>query len=73
MEVQVSMEPALTLGTPTRVVDCGELGLFEGYEREFEIDVDGSRFLWVKSAVPVEGRIDVGITVVENWALEFAQ
>ena len=33
-------------------------------------EIDGERFLWTKSAVSAQGRIDVGITVVENWAKE---
>jgi Tol biopolymer transport system component len=71
MEVSVSQEPALTLGTPKMVVDCSKLGVFEGFGREFTVDVDEGRFIWTKSAVSTQGRIDVGITVVENWAREF--
>jgi Tol biopolymer transport system component len=71
MEVSVTFEPALTLGTPRMVVDCVGLGLHEGYGREFEIAEDG--FLWTKSAIAAESRIDVGITVIENWAREFQQ
>jgi len=71
MEVSVALEPALTLGTPTKVVDCADSGLSEGFGREFDVDVTAGRFIWAKSTVTAEGRIDVGITVVENWAAEF--
>jgi Tol biopolymer transport system component len=71
MEVSVTLEPALTLGTPKKVVDCSESGLFEGFGREFDIGINEDRFIWSKSAASSEGRIDIGITVVENWAREF--
>jgi Tol biopolymer transport system component len=71
MEVSVTQEPALALGTPTKVIDCVELGLYSGFGREFTIDNDESRFLFSKSAAASQSRIDVGITVVENWAAEF--
>ena len=73
MEVSVSLLPALTLGTPKKVVDCSELGLYEGFGREYDIDINEDRFVWNKSAVAAQGRIDVGITIVENWAREFSK
>ena len=73
MEVSVSLDPSPKLGMPTTVVDCVQLGLVAGFGREYEVDIDGSRFLWTKSAAPTKGLIDVGITVVENWAKEFLE
>jgi dipeptidyl aminopeptidase/acylaminoacyl peptidase len=73
MAVSVTFEPALTLGTPRRIADISELGLYEGFGREYEIDADGSRFLHTKSAVTNTDRIDIGITVVENWVREFGE
>jgi Tol biopolymer transport system component len=73
MEVPMTLDPSPVLGTPLKVLDCAELGLFSGFGREFEIDLDGSRFLWTKSPTPQTGRIDVGITFVENWAKEFTE
>jgi Tol biopolymer transport system component len=72
MEVSITVNPSLTLGTPQKVVDCRDLGLYEGFGREFEIEGDGERFVWLKSAATA-GRIDVGITVVENWIREFEE
>jgi len=71
MAVSVASVPSLALGTPTKVVDCAKLGLNEGFGREFAIGIDPGRFIWTKSAISSEGRIDVRITVVENWAKEF--
>jgi Tol biopolymer transport system component len=73
MEVSVKLVPSPVLGTPTKVVDCVNLGLNDGFGREFAIDGDGARFLWNKSVASVSERIDVGITLVENWAREFAE
>jgi Tol biopolymer transport system component len=73
MEVSVQLEPAVALGTPQRIIDCSELGLNEGFGREFAVFGNGERFMWSKSAVADVERIDVGITVVENWATEFAE
>jgi len=71
-EVSVAYDPALTLGTPAIVLSCSDLGLFGGFGREFAIHPDEDRFLFSRSAVSLEeNRIDVGITVVENWSNEF--
>jgi serine/threonine-protein kinase len=73
MEVSVDYQPALTLGTPTVFADCSQLGLYEGFGREYEVDLTGNRILHSKSAATEKGRIDIGITVVENWAKEFGE
>ena len=72
-EVPMALDPSPVLGTPVQVLDCSELALANGFGREYEIALDGSRFLWTKSPSPQTGRIDVGITFVENWAKEFME
>ena len=74
MEVSVALDPSPALGTPVTVIDCVAVGLVNLFGREFEIDIDGSRFLWAKSMTLDTGKkIDIGITLVENWAKEFAE
>ena len=69
----MAAEPSLTLGTPTMIADCSKLGLYSGFGREFAIGIDEKRILFDKSAVTIDGRIDVGITVTENWVAEFSK
>jgi Tol biopolymer transport system component len=73
MEVSVSYQPTLTLGTPKIIADCSQLGLYQGFGREYDFSPDGERILHSKSAQTEKDRIDVGITVVENWVREFGQ
>jgi len=73
MEVSVSTEPGLTLGSPQKVLDCTASGLQAGFHREYVLSNDEAMFLWPTSAVNESGNIDVGITVVDNWPLDIGR
>ncbi len=49
------------------------LELAFGLGREFAIDPGGSRFVWPKHLTLTDDVSQVGIILVENWALEFSR
>lgn len=67
MEVEVSTDPGLKLGTPRELFTAreGEVELFMG----FDAAADGERFLAVRLHIP-EPRLPT-IAVVENWVAGF--
>jgi serine/threonine-protein kinase len=72
VRVQVETEPNLALGTPQTVVDCSEFRLMGRGLRTYAVMGDGERYLMLQMMRPDLNTIDIGITVVESWASEFA-
>jgi eukaryotic-like serine/threonine-protein kinase len=73
MEVDVTTQPALTLGKPRTVFTRKPLGwpLIFGWPPGFDVTAQEDRFVIV---APVEERADInGIVVQENWAGEFTR
>ena len=71
MEVDVTMQPALTLGKPRAVFTRKPLGwpLVFGWAPGFDVSAQEDRFVIVTS---VEEKADLnGIVVQENWSREF--
>ena len=73
MEVGVELGTAPVLDVPTRVVDYRASRLVTAFGREYEISLDGTRFLWNQSSNPDKSMLDLGITLVENWSKEFVR
>jgi Tol biopolymer transport system component len=73
--VAVPVETAsnLVLGTPRKIIDCSELQLTSLGYRCYTVSPDGSKILMMQALRPDVNTIDVGITVVENWASEFTE
>ena len=71
VEVPVETQPELVLGNPRTIIDCNKSQLTSFFYRCYEVSADGSKFLMLQSLRPDVSKIDVGITVVENWAAEF--
>lgn len=72
-EVPLETAPNLVLGTPRKVVDCTNLQLTSLRYRCYTVSHDDSKFLMLQAIRPDFNTIDIGITVVENWAAEFAE
>jgi serine/threonine-protein kinase len=72
VEVQVETESNLVLGTPKKIIDCGDLNLASRLYRCYTVSHDGTQLLMQQSVTPDLNTIEIGITVVENWASEFA-
>jgi serine/threonine-protein kinase len=72
-EVELETDPNLVLGTPRKVVDCSDLQLTSLIFRCYTVSHDGSQFLMTQALRPDLNTIDIGITVVENWAREFSE
>jgi serine/threonine-protein kinase len=73
VEVPLETEPNLVLGSPRKMVDCSDLQLTSMRFRCYTVSHDGSQFLMLQAVRPDLNTIDIGITVVENWAAEFAE
>jgi hypothetical protein len=67
MSVKVQLEPTLSLGAPTKLFSCRDLGvaLFAGYD----VSLDGELFLMVQINDPDSDKR--GIAIIENWFAEF--
>ena len=71
VEVPVETAPALVLGKPERLIECDELKLARRQWLTYTVSGDGERFVLVQTSNPSTEKIDIGITVVENWFGEF--
>ena len=71
VEVPVETESGLVLGVPRKIVDCSDLKLTSLAYRCYAESPDGLQILMLQSVTQDYSNIDVGITVVENWAAEF--
>jgi len=71
MELSVDTDPAVVLGRPTKLVDCDALKLTRQNFRKYDVFGEGERFVVVRSNVAEESRIDIGVTVIQNWVSEF--
>jgi len=71
VEVPVETESGLVLGAPRKIIDCSDLRLTSLFYRCYTESPDGQQLLMLQSVKPDMNTIDVGITVVENWAAEF--
>ncbi len=71
VEVSVETAPALVLGKPERLIECDELKLARRPWLTYSVSGDGERFVLVQTSNPNTEKIDIGITVVENWFGEF--
>ena len=71
VEVPVETESGLVLGAPRKIIDCSDLKLTSLDYRCFAESADGTQILMLQSVTTDFNTIDVGITVVENWASEF--
>jgi Tol biopolymer transport system component len=72
VEVTVQTDPTLVLGKPVQLTDCAALNLTQRGFATYEVSQDGEKFLMLQSNNPDRETIDVGITVVQSWATEFA-
>ncbi|MGD8414208.1 MAG: protein kinase [Candidatus Latescibacterota bacterium] len=72
IEVPVESSDNLVLGTPRKLIDCSDLLLASLRFRSYAVSRDGSRFLMLQAIRPDLNTIDIGITVVQNWAREFS-
>jgi serine/threonine protein kinase len=70
MEVDVTFEPSLTLGTPREVFSGGESDLVMAGWLAYDVTADGNRFLMLQDVTPEDTHATV--TVVQNWFSEFA-
>jgi len=71
-EVSCKTEDNLVLGTPVKIVDCDKSGLVSGGFKSYTVAGDGERVIMMQAVTTNRNTIDVGITVVQNWPLEFA-
>lgn len=71
MEVTVSTDPSLTLGTPRKLFTRDRLGVAMpfGWPPAFDVAPDGDRFVVLQRVG--EETPNRGITVVQNWFSEF--
>jgi serine/threonine protein kinase len=72
VEVTVDTEPVLALGKPVQITNCEELRLPTQWYRTYTVDGNGERFLILRIDRPEGAKVDIGITVVQNWLAEFA-
>jgi Tol biopolymer transport system component len=72
VEVTVDTHPAVALGKPVQITNCEEWHLPGAGYRTYTVDGDGERFLILRIDRPEGAKVDVGITVVQNWLAEFA-
>jgi serine/threonine-protein kinase len=71
MELSVSTDPTVTLGNPVKLIDCASLELEGSDFMNYAVFGEGERFIMRTSLGAERGKIDVGITVVQNWTAEF--
>jgi hypothetical protein len=72
MEVQVSTNPVLRLGTPRIFLDWDQTTIMPWLG--IDIAEDGKRFVGIRNVKKDdddEGKVEEGIHVVLNWVLDF--
>jgi hypothetical protein len=68
MRVAVGQGPAWTASAPVKVLDPKYLSGGEAFGRSYDIAVDGSRFLMIKTAdSPAQSGGPPAIVVVQHW------
>ena len=69
MQVDVTLEPALVLGTPKKLFSADEAGVLLQSNKGFDVSSDGQRFVMVQD-VKQEG-VAPSLVVVQKWLSEF--
>jgi hypothetical protein len=68
MTVPVSRGPMWAAGSPARVLEARYYrGLSNNVSRNYDVSLDGKRFLMIKPAIADQAAPPASIVVVENW------